>query len=90
MNVAAPLSPGSEIREKERVTLLLNINIALLMEAQRLQTVQVAEKQKDVSAGATGAVAPDGVQKALSAVLAALSKDYVQYVYHNNSFKTKR
>ncbi|KAG0649303.1 hypothetical protein D0Z07_4433 [Hyphodiscus hymeniophilus] len=42
--MATPLSPGSEVREKDRVTLLLEINRELLLEVMRLQAAQLAEK----------------------------------------------
>jgi len=50
--VAAPLSPGAESREKERVTLLLQINGILLAEAMKLQSSQAAEKPKETADGA--------------------------------------
>lgn len=45
--MATPLSPGSEAREKDRVTLLLEINRELLLEVMRLQAAQQAEKQAE-------------------------------------------
>jgi hypothetical protein len=42
-----PLSPSSEAREKDRVTLLLEINRELLLEVMRLQAAQQAEKQAE-------------------------------------------
>jgi hypothetical protein len=71
-NIAAPLSPGSESREKERVTLLLEINLALLSEASRLHTLQATEKAKDPPT--------DGATKPASPVLVAIGKDYFEYV----------
>ncbi|OBT92005.1 hypothetical protein VE01_09951 [Pseudogymnoascus verrucosus] len=44
--MATPLSPGSEVREKDRVSLLLDINRVLLMEVMRLQAVQAEAKAK--------------------------------------------
>lgn len=44
--MATPLSPGSESREKDRVSLLLDINRVLLMEVMRLQTAQAEAKAK--------------------------------------------
>ena len=41
------MSPGSEAREKDRVTLLLEINRELLLEVMRLQAAQQAEKQAE-------------------------------------------
>ena len=46
-NLATPLSPGSEVREKERVTLLLDINRELLQEVVHLQGVQAEMKRKE-------------------------------------------
>lgn len=46
-SMATPLSPGSEAREKDRVTLLLEINRELLLEVMRLQAAQQAEKQAE-------------------------------------------
>jgi hypothetical protein len=40
------MSPGSEAREKERVTLLLDINRELLLEVMRLQSIQAEAKAK--------------------------------------------
>jgi hypothetical protein len=56
LSMATPLSPGSEVREKDRVTLLLEINRELLLEVMRLQAVQQAEKlaeKKDDPAAST-------------------------------------
>lgn len=44
--MATPLSPGSEAREKDRVSLLLDINRVLLLEVMRLQAVQAEAKAK--------------------------------------------
>jgi hypothetical protein len=44
--MSTPLSPGSEAREKDRVSLLLDINRVLLMEVMRLQAVQAEAKAK--------------------------------------------
>ena len=54
-NLSTPLSPGSEVREKERVSLLLEINKELLLEVMRLQAVQAeAKKEEATSTEATG------------------------------------
>ncbi len=58
--MATPLSPGSEAREKERVTLLLEINRELLLEVMRLQAAQ-AESKKEASSPA--GASPDGGEK---------------------------
>ncbi|KAF4610364.1 hypothetical protein G7Y89_g15756 [Cudoniella acicularis] len=52
-SIASPLSPGSEIREKERVSLLLDINRELLMEVMRLQAAQAETKEKESKDNAT-------------------------------------
>ena len=44
--VSTPLSPGSENRERERVSLLLDINRELLLEVMRLQTIQQETKKE--------------------------------------------
>lgn len=44
--MTTPLSPGSEVKEKDRVSLLLDINRVLLMEVMRLQAVQAEAKAK--------------------------------------------
>jgi hypothetical protein len=51
--VATPLSPGSEAREKERVTLLLEINRELLMTVIDWQNAQQAEKEESASIAST-------------------------------------
>jgi len=56
-SIASPLSPGSELREKERVSLLLEINRVLLLEAVSLQAHQ-AEAKKEESKENTAS--PDG------------------------------
>ncbi|KAH7360198.1 hypothetical protein BKA65DRAFT_492607 [Rhexocercosporidium sp. MPI-PUGE-AT-0058] len=55
--MATPLSPGSESREKERVTLLLDINRELLMEVMKIQAAQVEAKKEETAPGATS---PEG------------------------------
>lgn len=72
--MAPPLSPGSEIREKERVTTLLDINRELLMEVVRLQVEQAEAKAKD--AADTEKSAEVDQQKQDKA--AATTKEYVE------------
>jgi hypothetical protein len=74
--LATPLSPGSESREKERVTLLLDINRELLMEVMRLQALQ-AEMKKEAASAATNAQGGDSkpVDKPNAA---ATGKEYVE------------
>jgi hypothetical protein len=81
-SIASPLSPGSEFREKERVTLLLDINRVLLMEAVSLQASQ-AEAKKEESKENTGS--PDGEKEKADKertdkLKAASSREYVECV----------
>ncbi|KAG9231627.1 hypothetical protein BJ875DRAFT_111826 [Amylocarpus encephaloides] len=46
-NIASPLSPGSQSREKERVSLLLDINAELLREVMHLQNLQGGPKKEE-------------------------------------------
>jgi hypothetical protein len=77
--LATPLSPGSEVREKERVTVLLLINSELLMESMRLQNLQTAEKEKDAAATAEGPT-DEAAQKARADKLKILAREYVESV----------
>jgi hypothetical protein len=76
MTLATPLSPGSESREKERVSLLLDINRELLMEVMRVQAVQAEGKKEavDKTEGDKPAEKPN------AAAIAAAGKDFVEYV----------
>ncbi|TVY85836.1 hypothetical protein LAWI1_G008231, partial [Lachnellula willkommii] len=79
-SIASPLSPGSEFREKERVTLLLDINQVLLMEAISLQASQ-AEAKKEETKENTGS--PDGEKEKADKekadkLKAASSREYVE------------
>jgi hypothetical protein len=75
-SLASPLSPGSEAREKERVTLLLDINRELLLEVMRLQAVQ-AEAKKEAATPSTDAQGGDS-KPAERPNPAATGKDYVE------------
>jgi hypothetical protein len=82
--LATPMSPGSEAREKDRVTLLLEINRELLLEVVRLQALQQAEK-KDESAAVTKS--PDGLgdkgkadKEKADKSKAVNGREYVEYV----------
>jgi hypothetical protein len=77
--LATPLSPGSEVREKERVSILLLINSELLMESLRLQTVQAAEKEKEAAATAEGASDAENAQKERAEKAKVLGREYVEY-----------
>lgn len=57
--VATPLSPGSESREKERVTLLLDINRELLLAVVQIQAAQAEAKKEDTAT----ATSPKGADK---------------------------
>lgn len=72
--MAPPLSPGAESRERERVTVLLEINRELLLEVMRLQNVQ-AEAKKESEGSADAKKAEMEKSKA-----AATTKEYVEYV----------
>lgn len=56
---ATPLSPGSEVREKERVSLLLEINSSLLLEVVKLQQTHVEAAKRDEPTVSS----PDGADK---------------------------
>lgn len=81
--MATPLSPGSESREKERVTLLLEINRVLLMAVIELQNAQQAEK-KDEAAAASSSPSVDDKDKAekerVEKAKAVSAREYVEYV----------
>jgi hypothetical protein len=62
-NVATPLSPGSEVREKERVTLLLDINRELLLECIRMNAAQAAQNEAKKDESASSTASPDGTEK---------------------------
>jgi type VI protein secretion system component VasF len=53
MPMQTPLSPKAEAREKDRVTLLLDINRELLMEVMALQTAQAEQNKEAVADGET-------------------------------------
>jgi hypothetical protein len=56
-NLASPLSPGSQSKEKERVSLLLDINTELLKEVMHLQVLQGEQKRESSKETSS----PDGV-----------------------------
>jgi hypothetical protein len=64
-NIATPLSPGSEAREKERVTLLLDINRELLLECMRLNSIAEAKAQAEAERNevASATASPEGTGK---------------------------
>jgi hypothetical protein len=80
--MATPLSPGGESREKERVTLLLEINRELLMAVIELQNAQQAEKKEELaSANTTPTEEKDKAEKEKAEKgKAASGREYVEYV----------
>lgn len=75
--MAAPMSPGSVVREQERVTLLLEINRELLMEVMSLQASQTEAKKEESS---PGAVPAEGAEKDKNEKLKAISnREYMEY-----------
>ena len=93
-NIATPLSPGSEAREKDRVTLLLEINRELLLECMRLNSIaegkSQAENEKNEAASTTAS--PDtekekdekekeGDKPAQKTVRDFLTREYYEYVF---------
>lgn len=78
--MATPLSPGSEVREKERVTVLLEINKYLLMEVMRLQAVQAEAKKEDAIAGKEPETEKEKADREKERMEKA-KKDYFEYVW---------
>lgn len=81
--MATPLSPGSEAREKDRVTLLLEINRELLLEVMALQAAQAEAKKEESSPAASspGESDKDRTEKEKAEKLKAISsREYVEYV----------
>lgn len=80
--MATPLSPASETREKERVTLLLEINRELLLAVIELQNAQQAEKKEEAAAAAisTPTDEKEKVEKEKAEkAKAASGREYVEY-----------
>jgi len=61
--MATPLSPNSESREKERVTLLLEINKELLLEVMKIQAAQAAQVEAKKEESGLAATSPEGGDK---------------------------
>lgn len=78
--LATPLSPGSEVREKERVTVLLLINSELLMESLRLQTLQAVEKEKETAAATAEGSINEATQKERADKIKVMAREYVEWV----------
>ena len=82
--MATPLSPGSESRERERVTLLLEINRELLMAVIELQNAQQAEKKEEAASAAANSTPTEEKDKAekerAEKAKAASGREYVEYV----------
>jgi hypothetical protein len=84
--MATPLSPGSKSRERERVTLLLEINRELLISVIELQNMQQAEKKDEATAAAVSNSTPtEEKEKAekerAEKAKAASGREYVEYVF---------
>jgi len=75
-NLATPLSPGSEQREKERVTLLLEINNKLLQEVMRLQAAHNETKKEESAPNSASTDGPDKEKEKVSKPPA--SRDYFE------------
>lgn len=70
--MATPLSPGSELREKDRVTVLLDINREMLIEVMRIMALQTELKSKQTE---------DPAEKAkLETESKVLASEYIQSV----------
>lgn len=68
--MATPLSPGSELREKERVTVLLEINREMLIEIMRIMASQAELRGKQTD---------DPTEKAkIESELKVLTSEYIQ------------
>lgn len=81
--MATPLSPGSEAKEKERVTLLLEINRELLLEVMALQAAQAGAKKEDLSPGVSSPeeADKDRTEKEKADKSKAISgREYIEYV----------
>ncbi|KAF5027533.1 hypothetical protein F66182_350 [Fusarium sp. NRRL 66182] len=68
---AVPLSPGTESRDKERFSLLLDINHELLYESIQLQTTQQELKKENAAGGNAGDKKPTDEES-------QLQQDYMQ------------
>lgn len=79
--VATPLSPGSESREKERVTLLLEINNGLLKEVMRIQAIQAEVKKDETAAASPEGADKEKAEKEKAEKLKTPSREYVEYVF---------
>lgn len=71
---ATPMSPGTELREKERFALLLDINHELLYESIQIQTTQQELKKENPPASGNPADRKPTEEENL------FQQDYLQYV----------
>ena len=76
--VSTPLSPGSESREKERVTLLLDINRELLLEVMRLQAIQAETKKEAAAISPTTDTQTGDTKPSEKPSAAATGKEFVE------------
>jgi len=98
--MASPLSPGSEVREKERVGLLLDINRVLLMEVMRLQTAQAEakaksevehkkdEKKEEGKDGEKKEEKKDEKEREKPKIDPVMGKEFVEYAFPDPSYHT--
>jgi len=77
---SAPLSPATESRDKERFTLLLEINQELLYESIQLMNTKTELKKEQAAESAGGN--PNGQNTDNSEEEKLILHDYTQYVYH--------
>lgn len=77
---STPMSPGTESREKERFSLLLDINQELLYDLIHLNNTRDEIKKEHEAAGPTGVTAPEN-QKGMIDEEREFYDDYVKYVF---------
>ena len=76
-SLASPLSPGSQTREKERVSLLLDINSELLMEVMHLQVLQGEQKREGLKE--TSPTQTTAEKEKAQKLKAEITQEYVEY-----------
>ncbi|KAL7628942.1 hypothetical protein AAE478_000459 [Parahypoxylon ruwenzoriense] len=74
---SAPLSPGPDSRDKERVGIILEINNELLLEAMQIQHTQQVLKKERTSSNSSDPVAPESEKKPTEEE-DILAQDYLQ------------
>ena len=78
--MATPLSPGSEARERDRVTLLLEINRELLLEVMHINVVQEAKKDGSSPTAPSPEAGGDKDKTEKDKAKPAHTREYVEYV----------